>query len=316
MESSNYPQLSTGANGRSDVRYFGKDITNLDNQVYSSKENLPLNRSSINGSTRDCKGKGLGKPTPFQFYKGIFENQRLMHKRSATNDANKSASIDVKEFLCKGKERSEPYEAEEPARKSEVVKQQLSKFLKGKGRIGEGVRIEEPHHQHQIEIQDFNNSQNCFDLRNGGLNREPTPGCFTSKFTSISAMFGSSKTTQQRPASISIGTRQSPQGPFFPSQVHGCLVEPERIPNPGLKKVILSNKFQSLRNHNDGLKKLSAGNREMQSGNLSPHQENRMAMQNELDLLNTVQNHKSKLAKEFDIPFMWNYLLTREVIGS
>lgn len=307
------PQSSDISNGRSNLRFFGKDLTNLDNQVYSAKDNLAANKSNLNGSGRDCKGKGLGKPTPFQFYKGIFENQRMMHKRSATNDVNKSASIDVKEVGSKNRERNESIDNEGQIKKSELVKLQLSKFLKSKSNIGDRIHSEEAEQQNQIAIQDFNASQHCFDLRNSGFNREPTPGTFTTKFSSISAMLGSSKNSQQRPASISIGVRQSPHGPLIPGQFQGCQLEHEKSLNPGLKKMTVSNKSNSLRTHNDCFKKLSACIRPSQLENLSPSREDCASMHNELDLLNSLQNHRSKLFREFDVPFMWNFMISQEV---
>ena len=311
---SNFVQATHEINGRSDARYFGKDLTNLESQAYPSKDVMPHNRSSLNNSNRDAKPKCLGKPTPFQFYKGIFENQRLMHKRSATNEVNKSGSIDMKEntVLYRVKtDANEPERNEIP--KPEIDKRQLSKFLKSKSTLGDGQQRDEKRSQNQIEIRDFNNSQNCFDLRNHGVNQEIPPGTFTNKFSSIPMMLGTIKSNQIRPSSISVGIRQSPQGSLLPSQATGHHPEYEQIGNPAPKKIIALNKIHNLKSKVDAVKEPSA-NIPAKRNPLSPtHLEDRVSMQNELDLLSSQTNYKSRLFQAFDIPFMWNFLLSQNV---
>lgn len=310
----NFAQASHEVNARSDVRFFGKDLTNLDNQVCSSKDSLSYNRSNLAGPPRDAKPKCLGKPAPFQFYKGIFENQRQMHKRSATNEANKSGSIDLKEHFARQKLKTEAIETENESTKPEVVKLQLSKFLKSKTKLGDGLPRDEKTSQNQIEIRDFNNSQNCFDLKNPAMTRDMPPGSFTSKFSSISTMFATNKSTQNRPASISIGARQSPQGPLIPSVFPGPQVHPDQQEQPALKRIMALSKIQNLKLQTEGSEgsKFSYANIQMKRESLSP-QRDCSPMQNELDLLGSQQNCRSRLFQGFDIPFMWSFLLSQEV---
>lgn len=85
-------------------------------------------RSGLKGSNRRA---GLTKPSPVQFYKGLFENQRNLHRRGNTNENNKSTSVEQSgnNNLSKSRLRND-----KPV-KQDVVKNKISRLLRSKGRV-------------------------------------------------------------------------------------------------------------------------------------------------------------------------------------
>lgn len=302
MEFTNTLQSNYGQhNGQK--RYFGKDLTNLETQYAPSKDAVTSNKSGLKGSGRDSRGKAIGKPAPFQFYKSILENQRLMHKRSNTSEANRSSSVEPRDCQNIPNCKVEPIEQNHHQR-AEDVKLQLSKFLTMKNKNSGAKMSEEACNRDQIVIHDIHGNQPDSDQGRKRSGREVAPGVYTSKFSSISNMMAAN----QRLPSASIMNRKTPTGAYQPTQ-RSTQIDSSKI-HPLKSK--FGNKFQSLRVCIDEQKKNLAGSEQ----SLQPSQaeiEGSGSIQNELDIIRVDTLEHSELARQFDLPFMWEYLLCQEV---
>lgn len=89
-------------------RFFGKDITNLEDEYLPATKDLHLKdrlpaRSHIKPADYENQKPSQSKPSPMQFCKNLLDNQRTMHRRGNTNEINKSGSIEVSHNASRGK---------------------------------------------------------------------------------------------------------------------------------------------------------------------------------------------------------------------
>ncbi len=173
------------------MRYFGRDLTNLESEDAVSRENafiqsrdgrrnqyrrpegqreqfisgprdahkeygkdvikngieIQPNRSELKSSGRRA---GLSRPSPVQFYKGLFENQRNLHRRGNTNEDNRSGSVEKSNNnnLSKSRHRIEK------SNKQEIVKSKISRLLRSKGRVSGQIMSTEESSQDRLRILD------------------------------------------------------------------------------------------------------------------------------------------------------------------
>ena len=155
-------------------RYFGRDITNFETQQPVSKDIQP-SRSGLKIATRDLSKPALGpsKPSPVQFYKDLFQNQRNLHKKASTNDLGRSQSVENKDTLNKIKPRVIPIP--EVTSKPETVKNAVNRLhgniicgLKKRSQMGEDLL-------RQLPLRESKSREKGIDslkTTNAGSNRE------------------------------------------------------------------------------------------------------------------------------------------------
>lgn len=145
--------------GMAEGRFFGRDLTNLEGAglpgrdaraVVRTRDNgresmLQPSRSVVKGA---AKVSGLVKPSPVQFYKGLFENQRSLHRRGNTNEKNKSGSIEQNQNLSKS--RVQHMDPEKQGRQ-DMVKHHITRLLRSRGRLGGRLAAEEESSQGKVE---------------------------------------------------------------------------------------------------------------------------------------------------------------------
>lgn len=287
-------------------RYFGKDLTNLEQQQYAQRENSQPFKSTLKSSGRDLKVKPSAKPTPIQFYKEIFKNQRLLHKRSQTNDGNRSGSVDIQE-QSKSKGNFDAKDSLNLIPKGDTGKLQLTKFLKVNSKGGYPSFPIEPRQESQIVIQEFPQEQRVdsnFDFKSS-IN--PSTQNYSGKFASIPSLIPASL-QQSKVLGLS---RQTPTG-HHSMKFQNSDFQKQLKPRPDK-----SNKnFQYLRlNLEDGQR--STPKQESMKKESSNKSDVNGSIQNELDEINIcISDNRSELLRQFDIPFIWEYLLSQEVVYS
>ena len=300
MNTGNFDQ-DVPVSGAGYARYFGKDLTNLDSQQFHVRESSQPVKSTLKTSGRDLRAKPQVKPTPLQFYKDIFKNQRLLHKRSQTNDANRSGSIDIKD-LNRSKDYVDTKEPLQSVAKGDVVKQQLNKFLKVKTRPATGFH-QDTNQENQIVIQEFQNERKSDANFAFKSNKDPKQENYSGRFMSIPTLI---PTALQHSKFIGLG-KQTPtnalnHAKFQNSDLHKqAKLKPDR-----------SNKnFQHLRlNLEEGQK--SSPRKNSVAKLVEPKNSSYDAIQNELDEL-PIKGSAAAVFRQFDIPFIWEYLLVQEV---
>lgn len=307
MNTGNFDQDSH-INGGVYTRYFGKDLTNLENQQFHVRDGSHPMKSTLKSSGREIKGKPNTKPTPLQFYKDIFKNQRLLHKRSQTNDANRSGSIELQELnRSKGMQ-----EVKEPLQIIPIganPKTQLTKFLKVKTRIPTGNHSE-LRQDNQIVIQEFQNEKNNDTNFTFKSSKDPKLENYSGKFSSIPSLIPAAL---QQSKLIGI-SRQTPTGQYHSSKFQNSDFQKQEKPRPDR-----SNKnFQYLRLNLEEEQKSSprrVPQRESMDKESAKKSDSKEEMDNELEESHPI-DARTLLFQQFDIPFMWEYLLFQEVISS
>lgn len=300
MNTGNF-DLDALSNGVAYGRYFGKDLTNLEHQQFHLRESSHQIKSTLKSSGREIKGKQMGKPTPIQFYKEIFKNQRLLHKRSQTNDANRSGSVDLQE-INKSKGQIDSKENLHLLPKGETQKAPLTKFLKVKSRIA-AYLPQDQKPENQIVIQEFQeekNSENNFDFK---ANKDHKQENYSGKFQSIPTLIPAAL---QKSKFIGL-SKQTPTGQSQATKFQNSDFQKQEKPRPDR-----SNKnFQYLRLNLDEGSKFSPRKESMDKE--SPKKsESKDGIENELEQIEELDRQKI-LFRQFDIPFMWDYLLLQEV---
>lgn len=301
MSTGNF-DLDVPVNGGGYTRYFGKDLTNLENQQYNVRDSSQPIKSTLKSSGRDLRAKPNVKPTPLQFYKDIFKNQRLLHKRSQTNEANKSGSVDLKD-LNRSKDHMDLKESHQPASKCEVVKQQLNKFLKVKTRLAT-VHTQDTTQENKIVIQEFQNERKK-DANFGFMsNKDSKQENFSGRFMSIPTLIPNAlQNSKFIGLSKQTPTNNPNQAKF---QNSGLQKQPKLKPDRSNKN------FQHLRLNLEEAQKQSPRRNSIEKVT-EPKNSSYAAIVNELDELPTKGSVKEALFRQFDIPFIWEYLLVQEV---
>lgn len=301
MADHRYFQQEAPFYNHTNTRYFGKDLTNLETQHFPIRESSQPAKSGLHSSSRDLKGINKAKPTPLQFYKNIMKNQRLLHKRSQTNEANRSGSVELREVISRSKGNIEVKDSQLASR-GEVVKQQLGKFLKVKNKT-ECYQQPEANIENQIVIQEFKCDR---DAENNSFLKplkDAQSENFSGKFLSIPTLVPVALQKHR----LSNVSKQTPTNAVQQLKLQASNVSKPHPINP--EKT--SKNFQNLRLQLDEGRKSSP--KKIQSGPLSDRtSQGKQEIQNKLDVLQP-QIHLSTLRRQFDIPFMWDYLLLQEV---
>jgi hypothetical protein len=284
---------STGAGAG---RYFGRDITNLESAQGAARDGSQPLKSTLRTSGRDLRAKPSIKPTPLQFYKEILKNQRLLHKRSATNDTD-SCSADGRDA---GKHGRPPLAADNEAN----ARQRLNNFLKVKSKTGTWLAPEQ-NQDNQIVIQEFDGEKTSGAIIGFKSGKETKLQNFSEKFASIPSL-GPAVLQQSRVTGVS---KQTPT-----NNMNNAKFQNSDLHKPEKAKVDRSSKnFQHLRLNLEDQR--ASPRRDARERTAEPKSEQKEAIENELDKIST-RSVRTSLRRQFDIPFMWEYLLVQEVATS
>lgn len=326
-----------------DQRYFGKDLTNIEapHQVSVEPTQHPAgregvqSRSGLKSTAREGRRAGIAKPSPMQFYKGIFENQRSMHRRANQGESNKSESIEQAKNQSKSRFKVDQSIAQI---RNDVVKQQISKLLRSKGRLGSQLSNGEGS-KDKTQLQPR--------IKDTQANSRERPYFEQAKiFSSRPAQEGIQSSANQKYSSlVNIGQNSNINGRIgsrrTPSNNANKLLKPQQGSGSDTRNVkvrvpSLANKFKNLRLHLDdkdninpalGSKDLceeldnqdqvDLGVSVMVQENIKQSSRDNCEMMNELDELPAAKpfgNESDTNSRGgIDIPFIWEYLLTQEV---
>lgn len=277
-------------------RYFGRDITNLENNQLGVRDISQPQKSSLKTSGRDMRVKPTVKATPLQFYKDIIKNQRLLHKRSATNDNNKSGSVDLKD----SSKIKRPVDTKDLF--NDGAKQRLNNFLKFKSKTGAWLP-QDLQQDNQIVIQEFNCEkapENNFAFKSS---KEPKPQSFSERFASIPQLMPSAL-QHSRVAGIAKYTPTN--------NANITKLQNSDLHRPEKNKVDRSSRnFQHLRLNLEDQK--ASPRKDHREKTVELKSEQKEAIENELDRI-SARSLRACLRRQFDIPFIWEYLLVQEVV--
>jgi hypothetical protein len=296
-------RVNTFEPGHLEKRYFGRDITNTEHNLFASRD-AAKSRPEFKSIDVDKKRHAGPKPSPTHFYRNLLDNQKKIHRRlpAAAAEHNRSGAHDRREAASRSKGRADPADPSDALLKPELVKQNLSKLLKVKHRQGppaaEASQDRLPsgpeHHKSRDRPLDGRKPSTVRELSNQAKFHSLVQVAPTTKASSVAC---------RQPQSLLPAQQARPFAGSQAEQEKQC-------------KKLLGNKFQNLRlqieeqRREDELPR--AEDRAAPDGPAEP----RDCFDNELEAAAATDaraQEKLRLRRQFDLPFIWEFLLARDV---
>lgn len=260
-------------------RYFGKDITNTEHNLFQGRDAAKA-RPEFKSIELDKKRHAGPKPSPTNFLRNLADRQKKPHRRLATNELERSGANERREPRSRSKGRADPEQAEHLQRQ-DAVKQNLSRLLQVRhraGPAGEGS---------QDRLGSGREAPRPLEGRKPSTVRDPPQQPRLGSLAHVGPAKASSAASRQPP-------------PLLPAQ-------PRPMANcPGAEKPsrkLLNNKFQNLR------LQLEEQRREEEA----VRDERGAAFENELETGQAGPEEPHRLRRQFDLAFIWEFLLARDV---
>ena len=292
-------RVNTFEAGRPEKRYFGRDITNTEHNLFAGRD-AAKSRPEFKSIDVDKRRQAGPKPSPTHGQRNPCDPPKKLHRRQPTNELDRSGALDRRDPASRSKGRADPCESADPQQKQELIKQNLSKLLKVKQRQavpgGEGSQERlGPAREH------LRSRERPLEGRKPSTVREVSN---KARFGSLVAVAPSTKAT-------SAACRQAPA--LLPGAAAA------RTEKDQASKRLLNSKFQHLRLQVEEQRREEEQQQEHQQqhqreGGWLASAEAAPSFENELEPEGCVRlQARQRLRRQFDLAFTWEFLLARDV---
>lgn len=287
-------RVNTFEAGRQEKRYFGRDITNTEHNLFAARDPAK-SRPEFKSIDVDKKRQAGPKPSPTHPHRHPADPPKKLHRRQPTNDLDRSAALDRRDPASRSKGRPDPPEPADPQQKQDLIKQNLSKLLKVKQRQGlsggEGSQDRlGPTREH------LRSRERPLDGRKPSTVREFSNQARFGSLVAVAPCTKASSAACRQPAALLPGQPARPGEKDRPS------------------KKLLNNKFQHLRLQLEEQRREEELQRGEEREGAWGAPAEAPSFENELDAAGAGRlQMRQRLRRQFDLAFTWEFLLARDV---